>query len=83
MSRYKPSLHKRAILLTPDQVDLLNDLGTSIAQLPDGRKFYYMPYWFTWNRREKCITLYSLGKLPKDLMEVIRGMRNLPDSKTK
>ena len=64
----------KPIVLSDDTEILLNTIGTVVV-CPSGKTYKYLPYWFK-EEGNGVYTPMSFEKLPKELIENIKRMRN-------
>ena len=60
--------------LTDEQKEML-EKNSSHVVLPDGSKFYFMPYWFEERKDGDGYWMHQLGHLPEGLMNMIKTER--------
>ena len=60
--------------LTDEQLALIEKNSTHVV-LPDGSKFYFMPYWFEEREDGDGYMMHRLGHLPEKLIEFIGEFR--------
>jgi len=58
-----------------EQTDLFNQIGT-IVNTANGSTYRYLPFWFKETDQEDVYELLTFEKLPDELIELIRDMRD-------
>ena len=57
-----------------EQVDLFNNIGT-IVNTTSGKTYRYLPYWFRETDEEGVFELFTLDRLPDELIDTIKDIR--------
>lgn len=57
-----------------EQTDLFNQIGT-IVNTANGNTYRYLPFWFKETDQENVYELLTFEKLPDELIETIKDMR--------
>lgn len=67
---------KEILFKIGDQVSaFIKNMGSKVV-LPDGREFYYVPYWFNPNK-DGLYKMYSFDELPRDVKNAIVSSREI------
>ena len=58
-----------------EQTDLFNNIGT-IVNTAEGSVYRHLPFWFKETEEEGVYELFTFEKLPDELIETIKSMRD-------
>ena len=58
------------MILTKDQIEMFEKMATVITH-DNGDKYMHLPYWIKATDKEDVFEVFSFGRLPNDLKELI------------